>query len=132
MNEDFVTFEIAKKLKEKGFNKPCMNAINLFGCTYRNGWCEYLDDREDEFITQCDLKDRDYLLPTINQVLKWLRDEKKIYCLPYFEQDIDMWLYAICRPSYGCEYPKVISNPIYNSYEHAALAGIEYVLDNLK
>lgn len=34
MTEDFVSFSLAKKLKEKGFNKPCL-------AHYTNGKFEY-------------------------------------------------------------------------------------------
>ena len=131
MNEDFVSFELAKKIKEKGFNEPCINAVNKFGCTYLNGWCEYLDDRDGEYITLSGLKDGDYLLPTISQVLKWLREEKKIYCLPHFDQGIDKWLFYIARPNAGCEFVEFISESIYDTYEQAALEGIEYTLNNI-
>jgi hypothetical protein len=63
--------------------------------------------------------------------LKWLRNEKEIYCLPHFEQGIDMWLFCIERPKAGCEFAEYISESIYNTYEQAALAGIEYILGNL-
>lgn len=125
MNEDFVTYELAVKLKEKGFDIP-------FYFFYRS------DDKliHHAMVTKplvyCDkIDDEVVCAPTISQVLKWLRNEKKIYCLPYFEQGIDMWLYAICKPVYGCEFPEFISESIYDSYEQAALAGIEYVIDNL-
>ena len=120
MNEDFVTYELAVKLKEKGFREK----VNAYYGKHENIF---------EIHPALDMNDADYRAsaPTISQVLKWLRNEKKIYCLPYFEQGIDMWLYAICKPAYGCEFPEFISESIYDSYEQAALAGIEYVLDNL-
>lgn len=139
---EFVTFEIAKKLKEKGFNEPCINAINFFGCTYLNGWCEYLDNRDGEFITQCDLRDGDYILPTINQVLKWLRNTRKLFISPCvitdyqddFHRDTTYWSFIVVNIESGDsiyrEYERVTEKR-YETYEQAALAGIEYALDNL-
>lgn len=121
MKEDFVTYDLAVKLKEKGFREHvrghykskchlsvCSEPMNCNGSV-----------------------SGDISAPQIHEVLKWLREEKKIYCLPYFEQGIDMWLYAICRPSCGCEYPEVISESIYDTYEQASIEGITWVLDNL-
>jgi hypothetical protein len=122
--EDFVSFEIAKKLKEKGFTLPKSEIIGKFdsdGLFHSQLYINFTETMDlDEIIA-----------PMISQVLKWLRDKKNIYCLPYFEQGIDMWLYAICRPAYGCEFPEFISESDYDTYEQAAIAGIEYVLNNL-
>lgn len=63
MNEDFIPFELALKLKEKGFDWR-------IGYAYDNGGeCMYT-------VTEYDV---DYIpAPTITQVLKWLRTEKFI------------------------------------------------------
>lgn len=141
---DFVTFEIAKKLKEKGFKEKCLTYYDVednVGLLYNTQYtdevlpCQYTD------LLQChntgeaepQIDDSNFCIdaPTISQVLKWLRDEKNIYCLPWFEQGVDMWFYAICKPAYGCEFPEFMSKSDYDTYEQAALAGIENVLDNL-
>ena len=76
--------------------------------------------------------------PTIYEVLKWLREEKKIsieigiHCLL-------KWMCSIYAFSDGIEDFTQYDNDgindtiyiLYNSYEQAAIAGIEYVLDNL-
>ena len=128
---EIVSFEIAKKLKEKGFDYPCSDAINSFGCTYRNGWCEYLDDRNNELITLADLHKGDYLLPTISQVLKWLREEKRIDVGAVWDNRDEKWVGYVNEmdmPDLVGEY--ILSNT-YDFYESAAIAGIEYTLDNL-
>lgn len=129
---EFVSFEIAKKLKEKGFREECLchyigeDLVYNIESPIANNQLWFSHNKFDN------IWHRDFVdAPTISQVLKWLRKEKEIYCLPYFEQGIDMWLYAICKPAYGCEYPEFISESDYDTYEQAALAGIEYVLDNL-
>ena len=135
--EDFATFEIAKKLKEKGFNEPCRNAISSYYCTYQDGWCEYLDNRESLDITMDDLHEGDYLLPTIHQTLKWLREEKRIYIViqPFpsmATHDLVVWSWSFKHNSNGCNIDNTFSDDEnYLTYEQAALAGIEYVLDNL-
>lgn len=125
---DFVDFELAKKLKEKGFPQVKKGTLAMYN---EEGEWYSLARNLDEF--EYLFEDFDYhdcVCPTISQVLKWFRDEN-IYCLPWFEQGIDMWFYAICKPISGCEFPEFMSESDYNTYEQAAIAGIEYVLDNL-
>ena len=109
--EDLVSNEITKKLIEKGF--PIL----------------YYTDSKME---------RKSFDPTIYEVLKWLREEKKIsieigiHCLL-------KWMCSIYAFSDGIEDFTQYDNDgindtiyiLYNSYEQAAIAGIEYVLDNL-
>lgn len=124
MNEDFAPFELAKKLKEKGYPQHITDEA-------------YITDNygEDEY----DIGDRlpiplipDYMddvaAPTISQVLKWLREEKKIAInieyIPY------TWQYKIFDMSFEDRFnPYGIA--IFSDYEEAAIAGIEYTLDNL-
>lgn len=111
---EICNFEIAKKLKEKGF--PIKTKTEgKFGLTK--------------------LKEVD-ILPTISQVLKWLREEKNMH--------IEMFLYngkysyyvesvtQICEDDlfHECLSEDTV-NEEYATYELAAIAGIEYVLDNL-
>lgn len=65
--------------------------------------------------------------PTISQVLKWLREEKGIHvCIALGE--FSDWMYDVSRID-GNMFCKAEDD--FESYEQAALAGIEYVLDNL-
>lgn len=133
---DFVTFGIAKKLKEKGFDELCLayytNDDTLYyNYSHKPGAC-YKDCYLSHNLMPKDSVSGKFAdAPTTLQVLKWLRNEKEIYCLPHFEQGIDIWLFCIERPLAGTEFAEYISESIYNTYEDAAIAGIEYVLDNL-
>ena len=146
MEDEFVTYNIAVKLHGKGFDEHCINAINSHKLTYRNGWCEYLDDRDGEYITQKDLKEGNYLLPTVNQVLKWLRKVKKIfitinigYC--YENEDVPFYKNQEMNPILkGFYYGIWLLNDLndkqghseyFDSPEDAEIAAIEYVLSNM-
>lgn len=124
--EDFVTFEIAKKLKEKGFN-----ILSYF--YYRT---------DDKFLhnavvgkplVYCDkIDDEVVIAPTISQVFKWLREEKKLYVdvtySPKIEGSQDFFYATIQYIGY---YKKTIyTNDSYDNWEEAALDGIEYAIDN--
>lgn len=131
MNEDFVPFELAKKLKEKGFDKPCFGHYeNEEFCfnemryepsiLFYNDFLEKWNDKGESFVDT----------PTTSQVLKWLREEKNIHVAIGYSGETE-WRYVIVFLGDKCfENPNIIHKH-FNSYESAALAGIEYVLDNL-
>lgn len=122
---DFVTYEVGKKLKEKGYSHD----YNLFGYLPI-----YSDERIIKLISDIGAYEQEYYgenipCPTISQVLKWLREEKQIY----------LELVVVVDGEYMCDIYKIDIRPIEclgsteysKTYEEAALAGIEYVLDNL-
>lgn len=134
--EDCVTFEIAQKLKEKGY--PLLRVIKQNG----NPIIYDLPKNHPNW-QNCNA----YYIPTISQVLKWLRDEKKLYVEPCILADADTdadgkviteytyWSFSITHIETGdmiyFEYEQHIDDKRFDSYEEAALAGIEYILNNL-
>lgn len=115
MEEDFVTYDLAVKLKEKGFDLETKEVYerNIIACRYE-----------------------DYHKPTISKVLKWLREEKKMHIeiflyngsYSYFIKSITQ----ICKDDlfHKCLNEDTVDEE-YATYEQAVLAGIEYVIDNL-
>lgn len=118
--EDFVSFEIAKKLKEKGFS---LEKTEIYGKFDSDGL--FHPQLYFNYIETMDYNEID--APTISQVLKWLREEKKIHICVDFDGDMN-WYYQIAI--YGST-DIAADGYGYNDYELSALAGIEYVLDNL-
>lgn len=122
--EEFVTYDLAKKLKEKGFPQKTFGTYDMVGATYLNDGRFYKDG--------CIYHKEDaYTAPIISEVLKWLREENKIFVeiSPVY---IDITFYVSVYKSKDGKFLKCyISDLKYNSYEQAALAGIDYVLDNL-
>ena len=144
----FISKDLAIKLKEKGFDKPCFNAYNAHGCSYLNGWCEYLNERDTDFIYLSDLHDKDCLCPTIDQVLEWLREKKNVYIgiVPYFTMSTKnniMWQWEIlligkiieCKNTLYVDkdynYTKLASADCYASYDDACIDVIKFVINNL-
>ena len=101
MSEDFVSFGLAKKLKEKGFEWDCYTTFD--GVGYTTHFC-----------------------PIISQVLKWLREENDIMVFPVYSKNTSKWYCSIINADSLESY----NLPFDDSYESAALAGIEHVLDN--
>ena len=127
--EDFVPFKLAQKLKEKGFKEQCLAYYTKDSCFYYN--TSYGSDVENAFKSfnsrPNHICGKRIDAPTISQVLKWLRDEKGIHvCIALGE--FSDWMYDVSRID-GNMFCKAEDD--FKSYEQAALAGIEYVLDNL-
>ena len=126
--EDFVSFEIAKKLKEKGFSLEKTEIYGKFdsdGLFHPQLYFNYIETMD------CD----EIIAPTISQALKWLREEKNIVfgITPMQEMDGDYlsWcitIYKVADDGYGLSFKEEL---YYDSYESVALAGIKYALDNL-
>ena len=113
-------FEIAKKLKEKGFK------------TENTNWC-YLDGNLVQVKKYINISPYEYA-PTISQVLKWLREKKKIHLI--VEISDSGWYYTYYS-NIRWKGDRLKSDKYFtsfktnSSYELAAIAGINYVIDNL-
>ena len=127
ITEDYVSFETAKLLKEKGFDIPCMGRYSV---------------RSKEFHLDCTKRCNNGGLfecaaPTLQMAMKWLREVHKIGIFP------STYTFTIGysteeRHPYGTAIInlvtyELITNDIMprNSYEQAAEAAIKYCLENL-
>lgn len=127
--EDYVSFEIAKLLKEKGFNEPTVCVYHKDGTFDRitlNAW-------NDKFITPI-------CAPTLQMAMKWLREVHNIHITIYYSA----FLYGT-HPYYW-SIDKMDSIPRANTqiktststhdysfahYEKACESAIRYCLENL-
>lgn len=122
---DFVPLKLTQKLKEKGFILEKTEIYGKFdsdGLFHSQLYFNYFETMD------CD----EIIAPTIHQVLKWLRDEKKLYVgvtySPKIEGSQDFYYATI---QYIGDYQKTIyPNDSYDNWEEAALNGIEYAIDN--
>ena len=122
MEEDYVSFETAKLLKEKGFNWNTDKQYNLdkivgdYNITDRSRYPErYLD------------------APTIQMVMKWLREVHKL-CITIIPKVTDDDGSGGCLWGWVATYllvPQSISLELFESYEEACEAAIKYCLENL-
>jgi hypothetical protein len=129
---DFVSFEIAKKLKEKGFREKCFATYTPYGGIFK------YNEIDTDKIAYCDLnikdfgkcynyyKDSNIDAPTIAQVLKWLREDKQFHVgIIFTGRDYTAWI----EPLNDIDTQITIHDCDNNN--EAAIAGIEYVLNNL-
>lgn len=146
MNADFVSFSLAKKLKEKGYpqrpdNMSCMPYYEYDEVSNYASLCnEIVWYRVDE------TRDNIFAAPAIHKVLKWLREEKNMYIEPCILVDCDTdadnnvintytyWSFSITSIESGdriyYEYEH-IDDKRFDSYEQSAIAGIEFCLNYL-
>lgn len=120
MKEEFVTGELARKLLEKGC--PISKVYKDDGI--RPLFYELPKDHPNW--QDCDA----WYVPTVAQVLKWLREYKKIHINIDIRFD-GYWFFDIWKIEENNVRGTGFDNIDYPTYEKAALAAIEYVLDNL-
>lgn len=125
IEEDYVSFEIAKLLKEKGFDEPVMYHFTPDGTQRKFQQAFYRDD-----VAQ----------PTLQVALKWIREQGF-----YIKVDIDVdydedergtkwyhkpaWDWVVFR----IDERKQMSDDgaLYATYEQAAEVAIKWCLENL-
>jgi len=120
VKEAYVSFELAKLLKEKGFDEKCY------------AFYEY-DSKEfyrEERIPCCNSRSDDYAAPTHQMAIAWLRTKHIIIVVQpeYFNADgicsywgVDIWT--------DDNYEKLQGD--FPSYEQAVEASLKYSLENL-
>lgn len=121
-----VSFKMAKKLWWKKFNLPYDEIIGKYdsdGVYHSQLYYNFTETMDSEEI----------IAPTIEQVLEWLRVEKKLFI--EISMAFNKYYFEIyCTDNYDETYGNQInrkSNEIdYDSYEQTVIAGIEYVLVN--
>ena len=126
ITEDYVSFETAKILKEKGFPQS----------TFR---CHYITDGNSHyksFENRCGFGDYDIIAPTLAMAMKWLREVHKLSVRPRYDEVEDekehlyyVWFFDILSMN---PY-KALVEPVqgYSTYEEACEAAILYCLTNL-
>lgn len=133
--EDYISFEVAKLLKEKGFDGECDylyvngNIVRAQGyrCNWNKGETIFAD-----YKNECSA-------PTLQMAMKWLRKVHKLYVsvipavLNWEHQDIqDGWACEVTHLSdlsYDGDYE--FFQKKYQTYESACEAAIRYCLENL-
>ena len=80
ITENYCSFEVAKLLKEKGFDAECRAAYTNYGKLFTTQIQQYITNA---------LCSRGYLwdctAPTIQMVMKWLREVHKLHIEPHIQ-----------------------------------------------
>lgn len=121
ITEDYVSFEVARLLKEKGFNEPIR-------CWYDN----FQDFHEEGVrMSNTDCLPPTIMCPTHQMAIKWLREKYNIYISiqPDFPSDKD---YKMCWCwSVSILYENYINMKANQCYMKIYEEAIKYCLENL-
>lgn len=130
ITENYVSYEVAKLLKEKGFDESCE-------CFYDT---ELYDTKHNDIsivnewmnISNSQLEEREFLCysaPTLQMAMKWLREVHKLAINIEFQIDSPTWKWRIyhIEPSED----KHTNFKHYSTYEEACESAIKYCLENL-
>ena len=141
ITEDYVSFETAKLLKEKGFNETCRafwkkwnGEINLCHCNSshtfeycRNTMLENYNDDEELNIAA----------PTLQMTMKWLREEHNLHCAVDYDFVLG-WYCQITSLTETVEYDYEEMKHYHPDNDHgfssvaeACETAIKYCLENL-
>ena len=127
ITEDYVSFETAKLLKEKGFDGVCRTAYETI--------------TNEHEVEQCSLSSWGKLnqvkRPTLQMIMKWLRDEKHYY----IQVMLDGWAcgghlgYYVVIQKTDSDFEMMLQDAVdevfYQTYEEAAEDAIKYIVENL-
>ena len=135
ITEDYVSFEIAKLLKEKGFDE----ATNR----YYNAQCHQIRTVSDTFMWHWNneefvkgvLMDGAIAIPTLQMAMKWLREERKLNCIidVSFNQNGNEeteYYFSVWENKPPYELLRE-SSQTFSIYEEACEAAIKYCLEKL-
>ena len=122
ITEDYISFETAKLLKEKGFDEKCF---------------QYWHEEDNELVHSQSMHAIQNVsnpcffgpaAPTLHVAMKWLRETKDIQVVIGILNTIKKtWTFALFR-NFDELTQKFYS---FKTYEEACEAGIRYVLENL-
>jgi len=123
MTDQFVPYEVALKLKEKGFDETCLAFYTNEGVLYSEGWGYKKNNNVYETET---------LAPLYQQVFKWFRE--KHMKSSRFNIDTNGWYFTIAQfTESGSSLTDSRLAPLakqdYKTYEEAELACINKMLE---
>ena len=159
ITEDYCDFEIAKLLKEKGFDEPCYQCYVLIDKFVETSYYEfavnsklikferlYADEQPlinskcfRDFINNKD-KSRVFAAPTLQMAMKWLREVHNIHIELNWDKGNQLYNFSIWKP--GKYQPEISSLDLWRiykddnylgewNYEETAEKAIQYSLKNL-
>ena len=135
IKEDYVSFETAKLLKEKGFDETC----RAFWKVWDNytAICDCSSSKRFEYCSNSvleqynDDEELNISAPTLQMAMKWLREVHNIAINigwgKVFEKDYRWWCIIISQKN-----DEILRDSEYHkTYEQACEAAIKYCLENL-
>ncbi len=140
--EDYVSFEVAKLLKEKGFDSEEVGSRDGFysETAYESGHSIVTERGKEVGLVYDDLLNSElghdeYLRPTLQMAMKWLREKDIIITIVYTRYSLQT---IGSQLMFGFNIQNVRGQSLfenfdvaYDSYEQAEIDAIKYSLENL-
>ena len=123
LTEDFCSFEVAKLLKEKGFDELCIFKYNSEGVRMKAGVA--IDEWQNS-----ELDDNEYSCPSQSMAMKWLREVHNLY-IEIFVTWRDKIPYYQWRINNLITQDTIVDTPCLEKPEEAVEAALKYCLKNL-
>ena len=134
IKEAYVSFEVAKLLKEKGFNEYCLKNYWSSDKELHDWKWELSYNRNSDGNSNT----KDCSAPTHQMAMAWLREIHNIFInidvIPYTTVTIEQryYFYKIYRNRRLINFsPQIEDIQFYNTPEEAVEASLKYVLENL-
>ena len=125
ITEDYCSFEVAKLLKEKGFDAECRAAYTNYGKLFTTQIQQYVTNVlcSKGYLWDC-------VAPTHQMAMKWIRETYDIFIVIRRGLTGTGWVYSheIYKDS-QCWYARYGAS--YDTYEEAVEAALKYTLENL-
>lgn len=135
IEETYISFEIAKLLKKKGFDEPCLWGYDPYGASFARVMSEPRNSELNEY---------EYSKPTQQMAMKWLREVHQLHIMvncigkvnydPIIQRfdgkdfEVDGVVFGTTKRING-KYVNVRRG--FKTYEDACEAAIKYCLENL-
>ena len=133
ITEDYVSFETAKLLKEKGFDEATNRYYNAQCCQIRTVSDTFMWHWNNEEFMKRVLMEGAIAIPTLQMAMKWLREVHSLYIdiVTSFSQEGICYTFSCFNTMDLIQGTKGTSYHEYQTYEEACEAGIRYTLENL-
>lgn len=142
IKEDFVSFEVAKLLKEKGFDSEDTGDHGGFyseSC-YEHGHGVKTQSGQEvgivyDDLTNSELGHDEYLRPTLQTAMKWLREKGIIITITYTRCSMHIlgsqMMFGFNIQNVQGDLLSENTEVAYDSYEQSEMDAIKYTLENL-
>ena len=126
ITEDYVSFEVAKLLKEKGFDEKVDTLYKMDAEFLKSTLCINYNNPDFELLDMHNIPENTVSAPTLQMAMKWLREVHRIF-IRIIQSHIDYCCFEVYWNRGDYYKPMTFCN----SYEEACEAAIKYCLENL-
>ena len=122
IEEQFVSFDTAKLLKEAGFDVPCFNQYTERGTIWH---CDCPENfNKSQCATSC---------PTQALAARWLREKHGIHVFPVYQYLPEKWSYVIQDMAYvNSEKGMKLHTDVFDSCEESIESGLREAIKLIK